>query len=335
MSTGCPRRTAVFGRLVRVSDPWDELAKAQQNLVTRAQLSELGVTRGQLRWRLCHEWRLVLPHVVSLDTRPVTEGRRVRAAALEAGEDAVVSGAHACAWHGIGAARLDGPVLVLLPRARASRAPGFVRIRRTLIEPSSTPAAGIRYAAPARAVVDCSCQATSPDVAEAVVIEAVQRRLVTTEELRHELGRHRANGTRVVTRAVAAAEAGAWSRPEADLLRAAAESRILPHVWPNPQLRLRDGTRLVSPDLWLDDVGLAVMVHSRAYHARDREWEATVEQDGMLTEHGIIVLAFTGASARRPEVAVRRIERAYLSARESGRMRPDVLMTPRGPGVRP
>jgi hypothetical protein len=319
---------------VRVTEPWDDLAAAQQDLLTRAQLAELGVTRSQLRWRLAHQWQLVLPHVVALDTRRVTGGRRVRAAALEAGDDAVVSGAHACAHHGLDSARLDGPVLVLVPRSRATRSPGFARIRRTLLEPAWTSTGGLRYASAARAVVDHGCTAPSPDLTEAVVIEAVQRRLVTVDELRHELGRRRLNGTLLLARALAVAEAGAWSRPESTLLRAAAASAVLPHVWPNPELRLPDGTRLISPDLWVDDVGLAVMVHSRAFHARDRQWEATVEQDGMLAEHGIIVLAFTGASAeQRPEAAVRRIERAYLTARESGRVRPDVLMTPRGPGL--
>lgn len=310
------------------------LAERQRQLVHRDQLAALGVTRAQLRWRLAHGWRLALPHVVALDTRPLTDGRRVVAAALEAGPGAVITGAYACAWHQLGNVRTDGSVLVVAPASRATRSPGFARIRRSELTPDYVEAGGVRYAELARAVVDCACDARAGDEAEAVVIESVQRGMVTVEQLRHELERRRPNGTRVARRALAVAEAGAWSVPEADLLRAAAASPVLPHVWPNPELRLLDGTRLVSPDAWIDDVGLAVMVHSRTHHGRDDDWQRTVEQDGQLAEHGITVLAFTGASARRrPGLAVQRIERTYLRLKESGRPRPDVVMKPRGQGL--
>lgn len=317
-----------------MDEPWRALAERQRGLARRDQLAALGVTRAQLRWRLGRDWRLVLPQVVALDPSVLTDGRRVAAAALEAGEGAVVSGAYACAWHQLGGVRLDGSVLVVVPASRASRDTGFARIRRSALRPQHVEVGPVRYADLPRAVADAACEARSDDEAAAVVIEAVQRRLATVEQLRHEIERRRANGTRAARRALAVAEAGAWSVPEADLLREAAASRVLPHVWPNPELRLPDGTRLVSPDLWLDDVGLAVMVHSRAHHARDADWERTVEQDGHLAEHGIVVLAFTGATARRrPAEAVRRIERAYLTARRSGRPRPDVVMVPRGRGL--
>ncbi len=317
-----------------MDDPWRALAEQQRGLARREQLASLGVTRAQLRWRLGRDWRLVLPHVVALDAAPLTDGRRVAAAALEAGPGAVVSGAYACAWHQLGNVRLDGSVLVVVPPSRASRTTGFARIRRSVLRPAHLEVGAVRFAELPRAVVDCACDARSDDEAQAAVIEAVQRRLTSVEQLRHELERRRPNGTRAARRALAVAEAGAWSVPEADLLREAAASRVLPHVWPNPELRLPDGTRLVSPDLWLDDVGLAVMVHSRAHHARDADWERTVEQDGQLAEHGIVVLAFTAASAhRRPTDAVRRIERAYLTARRSGRPRPAVVMVPRGLGL--
>ncbi|GAB3589517.1 hypothetical protein GCM10027446_02170 [Angustibacter peucedani] len=317
-----------------MDDDLRALAEGQRGLARRDQLAGLGVTAAQLRWRLGRTWRLVLPRVVALDTASLTDGRRAAAAALEAGEGAVVTGAYACAWHGLDHVRLDGQVHVLVEASKASRTTGFARIRRTTLHPASDRAGVVGYATVPRAVVDCACDARTPDEAEAVVVQAVQRRLVTVEQLRHELERRRANGTRVARAALAVAEAGAWSVPEASVLRAVAASTVLPHAWPNPELRLPDGTPLVSPDLWFDDVGIAVMVHSRAYHSRDADWERTVEQDGRLTEHGVLVLAFTGATARRrPDEVVRRVERAYLTARRSGRRRPDVVMVPRGRGL--
>ena len=88
----------------------------------------------------------------------------------------------------------------------------------------------------------------------------------------------------------------------------------------------------MSPDLWFDDVGLAVMVHSRAHHLRDRE--GTVESDGRLAEYGVIVLAFTPRTIqRRPDDVVARIERVYRAALASGRSRAAIRMVPRGDGL--
>ena len=39
------------------------------------------------------------------------------------------------------------------------------------------------------------------------------------------------------------------------------------------------GRRLTTPDAWFDDVALAIMVHSRQWHADELEWESTVEHD--------------------------------------------------------
>ena len=102
----------------------------------------------------------------------------------------------------------------------------------------------------------------------------------------------------------------------------------------NPWLEADDGRRLVSPDLWFDDVGLAVMVHSRAHHLRDEDWEGTIESDGRLAEYGVIVPAFTPRTIQRgPEDVVARIERVYRAALASGRSRPAIRMVPRGDGL--
>ena len=118
--------------------------------------------------------------------------------------------------------------------------------------------------------------------------------------------------------------------PEATLLRGCGRSRVLPPPCANPALTIH-GLALVSPDLWFDDVGLAVMVHSRQHHERGSDWERTVQRDGQLTEHGVTVLAFTPrAIATDLERVVATIERTYVTLSRSRRPRPDVLVTPRG-----
>jgi hypothetical protein len=104
-------------------------------------------------------------------------------------------------------------------------------------------------------------------------------------------------------------------------------SRLLPAMWANPTLTTSDGLRLPRPDGWLDDVGLAVQVHSKRYHAGELDWEATVSADGVFAEHGIALVAVTPRQiATDPEGVLARIERAYEHARR--RPRPAVVAVP-------
>jgi len=40
----------------------------------------------------------------------------------------------------------------------------------------------------------------------------------------------------------------------------------------NPRLKDMHDKRLTTPDLWFDDVGMAVMVHSRQFHSGALQW---------------------------------------------------------------
>jgi hypothetical protein len=88
---------------------------------------------------------------------------------------------------------------------------------------------------------------------------------------------------------VAEAAAGVWSVPEADLARLVATSRVLPGAWVNPGLTDLAGGRLTTPELWFDDVGMAVMVHSRESHAGALDWEGTVGGDDDLSSARVVV----------------------------------------------
>jgi hypothetical protein len=50
-----------------------------------------------------------------------------------------------------------------------------------------------------------------------------------------------------------------------------------------------EGRRLTTPDVWFDDVALAVMVHSREFHAGVLDGEATVLGDDDLESAGAVV----------------------------------------------
>ncbi len=308
-------------------DPVDFVFAKQAGLATIAQLLGAGVTREAVRSRVTRGvWRLVLPGVVSENARPLDLGRRLIAAQLLAGDGAVIASHTAAAWHGVATARISD-VTVDVPIHRHPRGHAFVVIRRTRRpDPHPIHAPALWIASAPRAVADAARE-SGGDRARAIVLEAVQRRIASIGELRHHLESGPRQGSRALRSALAEAEAGAWSIPEADLARVVSASPTLPAMWANPRLTAADGTRLPTPDGWLDDVGVAIQVHSMRYHAGDLDWEATVAADGVFAEHGIMVVAVTPRQiAAQPDLVVVRVERVYEQARR--RPRPDVVAVP-------
>ena len=109
---------------------------------------------------------------------------------------------------------------------------------------------------------------------------------------RGQVGSHRLHA------GLSVAASGAWSRAEAELLRLLSSSTVLPQLLANPELRDGEGHRLTTPDVWVDDVAMAIMVHSRKWHAGEREWESTVEHDTDLQAARVVVVGVTPHSIR-------------------------------------
>jgi hypothetical protein len=270
----------------------------------------------------------VLPGVVSTFTGNLDRRQWLIAAQLYAGPLAYFSSWTAAGWYGVEAAREATVIRLTVPAYVAARRSGPVVVTRTTrVDWAVTERGPLRLGSRARAVVDAARETKVERKARAIIIEAVQRRIVPVEDLRHELECGPRRDSARVRRAVEEAEAGAWSVPEADLLETLAESDILPSAWGNPALRSADGERLPTPDVWLDDVALAVQMHSQSYHARDNDWEATVTGDSLLGEHGVVVVGVTPAGlASDRDGTRRRVERTYLAAQK--RPRPAVIATP-------
>jgi hypothetical protein len=258
------------------------------------------------------------------------------AALLYAGPGSWLAGPTAAALHGLIEPDPRARVQVLVPAPRNPRDVAWVSIRRThLLDERRTQRGPLVWSCAARAVVDAAASAPTPRDATALVIRAVQDRRVRLDDVHHWVEARRPNGRAVLRAAVVQAAAGAWSMPEAELLRLVSASRVLPEVWPNPELQDRDGRRLTTPDAWFDDVALAVMVHSRRFHADELDWDATVDADSDLVAAGVRVVGVTPrAIARDPARVVRRIECAHTSARAAGGRAP-VVAIPRVHGLRP
>jgi hypothetical protein len=311
-----------------VTDSVDALFKRQEGLASTAQLIALGMRAEAIRRRIhAGHWRLVLPRVVCRDARPLDVRQRLVAACLLGGPGSAISSWTAASWHGVRAASSDRRISLAVPVERFVRGHAFVIIRRTVRpDPRVIVTPPLAVASPPRAVADAA-RDLGLKGARGVVIEAVQRRLVTLEELRHELEAGPRQGSLALRSALAEAEQHAWSVPEADLAALVSTSPVLPPMWANPVLHV-GALRLPSPDGWFDDVGLAVQVHSKRYHAGELDWEKTVSADGVFAEHGIMLVAVTPRQiSSQPAAVLARIERAYVQAAK--RPRPPVVAVPR------
>ena len=309
--------------------PLVDLARAQRGLLTRHQLTHGGVSASQVRWRIGRTWRLVLPGVILLDWTPPDDEQRCIAALLYAGPRSWLAGPTALSKHRVGPGMSRSRIYVLVPAPARPRDVGWLSIRRTHVSDERIVIRGaVRYSCLPRAVVDAAALMSTDD-ARALVIDVVHRRLVRLDDVNHWIEARRPNGRLRLRRALLEAAAGAWSLPEADLARLVATSTVLPPAWLNPELRSPEGRRLTTPDLWFDDVAMAIMVHSREFHAEVLDWEATVDRDADLASCRVVVIGVTpGAITRDPDSVLRRVEAAYAMALRSGQ-RADVVAAPR------
>lgn len=275
-----------------------------------------------MRWAIARRWTVTLPGVILVGDGDLDADQRAQAALLYAGEGAALTGPAAATRYGVRATAESPVVHVVVPATRSVRQVRWVRVTRSWVEDAGVRSrGGLMTCSAARAVLDSARWAPSDGQATALVIEACQRRVTTVAALRNQLELFaRAPGTAQARRAVAAAELGAWSLPEAKVAALVMRSPDLSTPWLNPVLSTRDGQPLTSPDMWFDDVGLAVMVHSKAFHQIGDDWTRTVESDGELVAHGATVLGLTPTTIdREPELALARNRRTYVAAHEAGR----------------
>ena len=176
--------------------------------------------------------------------------------------------------------------------------------------------------------MDAARAARTHDARSAILIETVQRESPPWTTSRSGFTACDLATLQRCTPRLAEAASGAWSVPESELLDLVATSAVLPVAWANPVLTPSCGAALTTPDVWFDDVAMAVMVHSHRFHSQGDQWDDTVDKDGDLVAAGIVVAGVTPHRIReRPDAVLARLDRAYLAAK--ARPRPDVRATPR------
>jgi hypothetical protein len=305
------------------------LVQSQSGVITRQQLLQHGVSKETIRWNAGRSWRVILPCTYVVGAHHVSDRQRLTAALLYAGPRSQLAGATAASQYGLTNANPRGRVFVVVPASQASRTKGFVTIRRSLLDdPRAVVRGGLRMTSVERSCVDAAVDERSVRNRTALVVEAVQRDFTTVDALAEWCYRLRPRDAAKVLPAVEAAARGVWSVAEDEVLDLMGTSSLLPEPMTNPRLFDAAGRALVTPDLWLDDVAMAVMVHSRTYHANGDQFVDTVDRDADLVAAGVAVIGVTPTGVRRdPAAALRRIEATYAGAQR--RERPAVRVVPR------
>ncbi|MDV6012263.1 type IV toxin-antitoxin system AbiEi family antitoxin [Haloechinothrix sp. LS1_15] len=271
-------------------------------------------------------WRLLLPGVVMLCNGTPTWMQRIHGALRYAGAGAVVSGATASYLHGLRQVDAEQQVHLLVPERSQPNSCGFVLVERTTRMPRSLDRQGFPTAEVTRAVLDAARRLRDTSAVTALLAEAVQVGLTTPERLSVELEAGSIRGSARPRSALRSISRGARSVPEADAMRLAVRAQLPPPRW-NVRLRLTTCGRIVVPDAWFDDVGLAWEIDSYQWHLSPAGYARTVERHSSMTAAGIVVLHTLPARLRsHPAAVVAELRAAYEQTAQ--RPRPDVIVDP-------
>ncbi|MGH3316109.1 MAG: hypothetical protein ACRDO0_08180 [Nocardioidaceae bacterium] len=184
--------TQLRRRLVRVAE---DLAADQDGVLSREQLRQLGLTKGNVRTQVrAGRWRMHGRQAVAVHTAGLGQRARWRVTVLEVGAEAALDGVSALQAAGL--TGYDEPAVhISVPKGTHPRRLPGVHVHETrLRRPTDVIAAGIPRVRPEVAAVRAALWATSDRQAALLVVMAVQQRLTTAQAMERALGgirRHR------------------------------------------------------------------------------------------------------------------------------------------------
>ena len=233
-------------------------------------------------------WRRLQPGLVLLRDDPPSRAQRIQAALTIAGPEAVLTGVDALTFHGLKAARLEGPVHVLMPPRRHSRLVDGVFFERSHTLPVPQLRSGFPVAPLARATIDTCRRAKSADHVRALLSEAIRRGRVSPAALRAELTTT-TRGTALPGRILAEIDDGASSL-------ATTWARRLIHNAGLPEPRWRalifgpTGAHLATPDAWWEEANLAWEITPYAFDPSPEAVGSALARASKLATIGILVI---------------------------------------------
>jgi hypothetical protein len=272
----------------------------------------------------------VLPGIYCVTPDSLTIAQRELAGLLFAGDEACLTGLSALRRHGVRylPASLSGLVHTTIPITRHRKSAGFVIVERTQRVPTPTMIDGMPSAPVARAVVDAGRRVISRRDTRAMVLETVQRRMTTVDQLAYELRKAQRRGTALLNETINEARAGVRSAPEAEVRDFLVRAPIPEPLW-NPSLYLPDGSFLAEVDGLIVESMVAIEVDSREHHSVGDDWDDTVDRHTELTSSGLLVVHIVPSRFRaNPRKYVERTVRAHQQG--LGRRLPDIRVEPKG-----
>jgi hypothetical protein len=312
----------------------EDAANAQGGLIAYRQLLEMGMPKSSIsRWtRTGGIWQRVLPGTYLLHRGTPTFDERLHAGLLYAGSDAVLTGSVALHLYDLNYApgrRDDLPVHLLVPMSRHVKSSSFVVVERTIRLPAPIENRGYPVAPLARSVFDAGRRLTSRHEVRAFLLEAVQRRLLSIEDLHAEVAQGQRRWTAVLREVIGDARAGVRSIQEARLRDVIVASDLPEPLW-NPRLVTLEGEFIAEPDAYYKDIGLALEVDSREHHFINAEqFEKTWARHSAYNRHGLLAERVIPSKLRSDPAGVVATIRAVRAA-HAGRVPPAIGVIPAG-----
>jgi hypothetical protein len=309
--------------------PLDKLSGLFPHRVARAeQLAELGVTLSSA-YRRCKSggpWQRILPGVFLLGNSPPTPEQMVQAALRYAEPNALLTGRHALALHGIRIAPPPprSPVQILVSDRRSLKGTAEVRVERTSRMPKAMMRKGFLVAPPARALVDTVRGFGSPEQIRPLLTAAIWEHGLAPQLIRAELDAGNSRGSALPRRVLAEVVDGIRTDTEALVATLVAVARLPRPRW-NMQVDAADDAYLGPVSAWWDDVAMALDIDMA-----EHPFERTVDRHGALTGAGVVVVHTRPERLKNsPHKFVQQLKQAYQWAAD--RDRPPVTATAQHP----
>lgn len=301
----------------------DRVLREQEQIITRAQAMECGLSRPEIRHRIRPggPWQRLLPGVYLAVTGTPTQRQLEIAALRRAGPGSVLTGIAALRHQGV---RVPGSPLctVLVPAEHHRQSRGYVRVWPTTRMPEFVFTDGaVRFADAARAVADAARELGSFREVRAVAADAVQRRRCRIDQLTEELAHAPTRQSAWLRRTLAEVADGVRSAAEGDLRDLIRAHRLPPPLF---NARLYVGPKFLAvPDAWWPERGLVAEVDSREWHLSPEDWQRTLRRGTRMNALGINVMRFT---PQRIRTEAAEVAGEIRSALEAGWDRPQLAV---------
>ena len=280
-----------------------QLAKRQQGVATRIQLSDLGFNQHAIRAQIAaRRWQPWGFHVVILHNFEPTRQQLMWAAVLDAGYPAALASHTALELHGLKPfAQEAGQLHLLIERgAKVTAHPMIVVHESRRLEPAyHTEVAGLPCTAAPRSAIDAAAWQPWPRFACALLAAVVQQRLCTVDELEHAMRyvgrvRHKAH----MREALRDIRGGSEALSEIDLVRLCRRYGLRE---PDRQVKRTDRKgriRYLDAEWKLEDGRRVVLEVDGSHHFEVESWQADMRRERAVVIGGANVLRATSIEVR-------------------------------------